>query len=109
MKNCFSGRRWIKIASAATPEEREKVIHHQMSPHWFLITRRKMLGSLLAGIGWLLSGAGIPALAQKKAKRRSYAVLLPPPPKWDKSVDGLENGFCWAADFQRSLMTANTV
>ncbi len=30
--------------------------------------------------------------------------LLPPAPKWDRAVDGLQDGWAWASDFERSSL-----
>ena len=34
-------------------------------------------------------------------------MILPPPPKWDERIDGLEDAFRWAADYERSLLPSD--
>ena len=36
-------------------------------------------------------------------------MTLPPPPKWDKTCDGLEDARKWAADYERSLLRPGTI
>lgn len=35
--------------------------------------------------------------------------LIPPAPKWDRTVDGVQDGFRWAADYERSLLPPGLV
>lgn len=41
---------------------------------WFSMTRRKMLGAMLVGAGWVLTGARLPALG-KQISARGYVLL----------------------------------
>ena len=35
--------------------------------------------------------------------------LIPPAPKWDRKVDGVQNGLAWASDYERSFLPPNMV
>jgi len=35
--------------------------------------------------------------------------LIPPAPKWDRKVDGLEGGLAWAWDYERSFLPPDMV
>ncbi len=36
-------------------------------------------------------------------------MKLPPPPKWDRGIDGPEDAWKWAADYERSLLPGDII
>src|SRR5712692_497329 len=75
--------------------------------------RRTFLKATLAAVSLAVSAAFLglrAAVAQISAVRpRQRAMRLPPPPKWDRTTDGLEDAHKWAADYQRSLLPPGVV
>lgn len=57
----------------------------EKSTSWFSLTRRKMLGGLLVGAGWLLTGAKMPALGQQMTAKGN--VLLDRIPKYPPGLE----------------------
>ena len=71
--------------------------------------RRTFLKSTLAAVAFSVSGASVALRAAvadfySKGLPRRQGMILPPPPKWDRTTDGLEPAQKWAADYERSLL-----
>jgi len=58
---------------------------HKKPTSWFSMTRRKMLGGILVGAGWVLSGGRMPALGKQITERGN--VLLDRIPKYPPGLE----------------------
>ena len=58
---------------------------HKRPTSWFSMTRRKMLGGMLVGAGWLLTGARMPALGKQITEKGN--VLLSRIPQYPPGLE----------------------